>query len=438
MTGTVNWQQALSRYVAAAPSQPPKQHAQETAAEIGTGQQLRADSAHSSHTSIPRFYTKRKPKESPLSQKLERATYARFVQSRRSSLPSNDELDYLWETLLEATAEGGSDEERRIDFVEFQQIQQLVPKKFQSFFAPSIFLQLLQGAEAETIAIVQFFNYVLRKVSLLQARIELGVYDLDCDTYLNEEDIQAYVADLMPALNLETLSSSFHKFYLCTASRKFSFFLDPMRRGKIKIQTILLSPILTELFELREPELPKDFERTNWFSSYSSLRVYGQFLNLDTDRNGMLSREELSNYNGGSLTSVFLDRVFQECQTYGGEMDYRGFLDFVLAMENVQTPESMAYFFRALDINGEGYLDGPTVMFFFKAVVDKMTAMGHESIGIRDVKNEIFDMANPKVDSRISLDDLVRSGVGGTIIKVLSDVEGFWAYESRESFEPQK
>ena len=30
---------------------------------------------------------------------------------------------------------------------------------------------------------------------------------------------------------------------------------------------------------------------------------------------------------------VFLERVFQECLTYEGEMDYKTYLDFVLAIE---------------------------------------------------------------------------------------------------------
>ena len=34
------------------------------------------------------------------------------------------------------------------------------------------------------------------------------------------------------------------------------------------------------------------------------------------------------------LFLVFLERVFQECLTYEGEMDYKTYLDFVLAIEN--------------------------------------------------------------------------------------------------------
>jgi hypothetical protein len=45
-----------------------------------------------------------------------------------------------------------------------------------------------------------------------------------------------------------------------------------------------------------------------------------QYLELDSDQNGMLGLSELRNYNGGSLTEVFCNRVFQECHTYAGEM----------------------------------------------------------------------------------------------------------------------
>ena len=34
----------------------------------------------------------------------------------------------------------------------------------------------------------------------------------------------------------------------------------------------------------------------------------------------MLSKEELARYGTGTLTTVFIARVFQECLTYDGEM----------------------------------------------------------------------------------------------------------------------
>ena len=54
--------------------------------------------------------------------------------------------------------------------------------------------------------------------------------------------------------------------------------------------------------------MPRERQDSNWFSAASALRVYGQYLTLDTDHNGMLSKSELGRYGSGTLTSVFLDR----------------------------------------------------------------------------------------------------------------------------------
>ena len=48
------------------------------------------------------------------------------------------------------------------------------------------------------------------------------------------------------------------------------------------------------LCKLRHEDLSKEMQETNWFSAPSALRVYGQYLNLDKDHNGMLSKEELA------------------------------------------------------------------------------------------------------------------------------------------------
>lgn len=55
----------------------------------------------------------------------------------------------------------------------------------------------------------------------------------------------------------------------------------------------------------------------------------------------MLSQQELLGYEGAYLTEVVVQRVFEECQTYDGEMDFKSFLDFVLAIENRGTRSAM-------------------------------------------------------------------------------------------------
>lgn len=49
-------------------------------------------------------------------------------------------------------------------------------------------------------------------------------------------------------------------------------------------------------------------------------------------------------------------------------MDYRGFLDFVLAMENKKTPESIQYFWRVLDVYHKGAIDTFIINMFFRLI----------------------------------------------------------------------
>ena len=85
----------------------------------------------------------------------------------------------------------------------------------------------------------------------------------------------------------------------------------------------------------------------------------------------MLCREELIKYGSGMLTGQFVDRVFEEYQTYRDdskerkqEMDYKTFLDFVLAMENKNTSQSIEYLWRLLDLKHCGKVDAPVIKYF--------------------------------------------------------------------------
>jgi serine/threonine-protein phosphatase 2A regulatory subunit B'' len=51
---------------------------------------------------------------------------------------------------------------------------------------------------------------------------------------------------------LTQLQETFYKFYVCTAVRKFFFFLDPLRTGRIAIPDILCSGYLDKLLEVND------------------------------------------------------------------------------------------------------------------------------------------------------------------------------------------
>lgn len=204
---------------------------------------------------------------------------------------------------------------------------------------------------------------------------------------------------------------------------------------------MLSSPILHELLDLRRADLPAKELKLNWFSLDYAEMLYSDYLELDSDQNGMLSVSELARFRGGGLTMPFVQRVFQECHTYRNkesghnEMDYKSYLDFVLAMSYKGTPEAIAYFFRLLDLERRGRLSAFEVSYFFRAVVDKFEEIGEEpNCTVEDVQDEIFDMVKPRDPMHITLHDLVNCKVGDTIVGMLTDVNDFWRYDRREQF----
>lgn len=387
---------------------------------------------------VPKFYTNLPPENDELKQKLREEARAQFLQRRSRSLLDNDELKKLY-SVLEANSSSPEEEfssiceDNLMDFDAFKKAKSESSAKCQIYFQPMIFAKLQHGDPHGRISVMAFFNYVMRKVWIHQTRIGLSLYDVNGQGFLREQDVENYIAELIETLpQLDGLDKSFHSFYVCTAVRKFFFFLDPLRTGKIKIQDILASSFLDDLLELRDQDLTKDAQDANWFSAPSALRVYGQYLNLDKDHNGMLSRQELLSYGTSTLTQTFIDRVFEECLTYGGEMDYKTYLDFVLALENRKEPQALAYFFKILDVKHQGFLNTFCLNYFFRDLLQQMEKLSQDPVKFEDVKDEIFDMIRPQDPLRIKLDDLIKCGNGDTVVSILIDLNGFWTYENRE------
>ena len=251
---------------------------------------------------------------------------------------------------------------------------------------------------------------------------------------MREKDLENYIFELIPSFNqLKYIPEAFQNYYVITAVRKFFFFLDPKKTGKIYIKDMLTSPILAELYDLRQEKSIEELIQ-NWFSSQNAQRVYEAYLRLDLDINGLLTKQELKKYQWG-LTDLFIDRIFEEYQTFEGEMDYKTFLDFVLAMENKKSPQALAYFWKILDVYGKGAIDSFIINMFFKQVLQKLGEKDPEAeknFQIEDIKDEIFDMAKPEMDKGITLEDLINSGQGDMIVSILIDAKAFFDYDQRE------
>lgn len=119
-----------------------------------------------------------------------------------------------------------------------------LPLKCRHFFSASTFLKFDRD-EYGRIDFQSFFHSIVRKNNLFQTRIHISLYDSVGNGYLKEKDLEEYILELIPTFaHLKNIEKEYEKFYVIAAVRKFFFFLDPKRTGRIYIKDMLTSPIL--------------------------------------------------------------------------------------------------------------------------------------------------------------------------------------------------
>ncbi|KAH9683306.1 putative serine/threonine-protein phosphatase 2A regulatory subunit B'' subunit TON2 [Citrus sinensis] len=353
-----------------------------------------------------------KPEEGSISHRVQRLAKYRFLKKQSDLLLNADDLDAMWVCLRENCVIDDATGAEKMNYEDFCHIasvctEQIGPK-CRRFFSPSNFMKF-EKDESGRIAILPFYLYVMRTVSLTQARIDMSELDEDSDGFLQPHEMEAYIRGLIPSLaQLRDMPTGFIQMYCRIAAHKFFFFCDPHRRD--------------------------------------------MFIALDKDANGTLSKQELREYADGTLTEIFIEREFSNLSLYlllivfdehvrrgksgGGnarEMDFDNFLDFVLALENKDTPEGLTYLFRCLDLQERGYLTTADIHSLFRDVHQKWIEGGNYELCIEDVRDEIWDMVKPADPLRITLADLLSCKQGGTVASMLIDVRGFWAHDNREN-----
>lgn len=297
---------------------------------------------------------------------------------------------------------------------------------------------MFTGDEGGRISAETYFEFLSGIVNGTHLRIALSRYDTVGDGFLTEHDLENYIyeqIDLVPAL--ANLDESFHPFYVFGVVRKFMFLMDTHGIARISVAKLSVDPIMQEFNSFRYGVMGEDEQRANplgnWFTPENMMRVYRTYLTLDTDHDGMLSRTELAGFNGYCISEFIVDRVFETKRTYDGLMDYKGFLDFILATMNKKHPASIRYFWELLDYRGRGKLLAIDIHTLFRSVQDRMRKFNLEIIPSEDVISECFDMVKPKGKDCITLHDLLHSGTGHTVVGILTDAKGFWEYDNRES-----
>ena len=105
--------------------------------------------------------------------------------------------------------------------------------------------------------------------------------------------------------------------------------------------------------------------------------IYCKFWELDTDNDLLINEPALYSFESGSITTRLLNRVIQG---YGRgrkpqnaqSMTYQEFIPFIISCEDKTSIPAIEYWFRCLDLDGDGKISLYELNFFWEEQYERM------------------------------------------------------------------
>ncbi|KAL8595981.1 hypothetical protein ACOMHN_018293 [Nucella lapillus] len=257
---------------------------------------------------------------------------------------------------------------------------------------------------------------------------------------LEFEDFVPLIQDIVdghPGLSFLQEAPEFHSRYIHTVISRIFFCINRSWTGRITVRELRRSSFLRVLSILENEE---DINRVTDFFSYEHFYViYCKFWELDKDHDLFIDKEDLSRHNDHALNSRLIDRIFSGAVTRGpdfqeGRMPYKEFVWFLIAEEDKKHPTSIEYWFRCMDLDGDGVISMFEMEHFYEEQMAKMEALGIEKLPFTDCLCQMFDLVRPRVEERITLSDLKNCRMADIFFDTFFNLDKFLEHEQRDPF----
>ncbi|XP_067056210.1 serine/threonine-protein phosphatase 2A regulatory subunit B'' subunit beta-like [Acropora muricata] len=258
--------------------------------------------------------------------------------------------------------------------------------------------------------------------------------------YLEADDFIPLLQDIVethPGLEFLREAADFHSRYVHTVIARIFYYVNSSWTGKITIPELRNSNFLEVLASLEDEEDINEI--VDYFSYEHFYVIYCKFWELDTDHDLLIDEKDLMRHNNHALSSRIVKRLFSGCVTRGptyidGKMTYPEFVWFLLSEEDKKHPRSIEYWFRCMDIDGDGILSMYELEYFYSEQVSKMEALGIETMVFEDCLCQILDMVKPKVEGCITLSDLKNCKLAYIFFNTFFNLDKYLEHEQRDPF----
>ncbi|XP_024602020.1 serine/threonine-protein phosphatase 2A regulatory subunit B'' subunit alpha isoform X2 [Neophocaena asiaeorientalis asiaeorientalis] len=234
-------------------------------------------------------------------------------------------------------------------------------------------------------------------------------------SYLEQDDFVPLLQDVVdthPGLTFLKDAPEFHSRYITTVIQRIFYTVNRSWSGKITATEIRKSNFLQTLALLEEEE---DINQiTDYFSYEHFYVIYCKFWELDSDHDLYISQADLSRYNDQASSNRIIERIFSGAVT------------------------SIEYWFRCMDVDGDGVLSMYELEYFYEEQCERMEAMGIEPLPFHDLLCQMLDLVKPANDGKITLRDLKRCRMAHIFYDTFFNLEKYLDHEQRDPFAVQK
>ncbi|XP_056611799.1 serine/threonine-protein phosphatase 2A regulatory subunit B'' subunit beta isoform X1 [Triplophysa dalaica] len=257
--------------------------------------------------------------------------------------------------------------------------------------------------------------------------------------YLEQEDFIPFLQDVVDShtgLAFLKEASDFHSRYITTVVQRIFYNVNRSWTGKITCSELRRSSFLQNVALLEEDE--EINQLTEFFSYEHFYVIYCKFWELDTDHDLYIDQRDLARHNDQAISNRMIERIFSGAVTRDrkvhkeGKLSYADFVWFLISEEDKKTDTSIVYWFRCMDLDGDGVLSMYELQYFYHEQCQKLETMGIEPLPFEDCLCQMLDLVKPEIPGKITLRDLKRCKLSNIFFDTLFNIEKYLDHEQRD------